>query len=87
MSTRPGGEKRGNNKDRKRRKEWMLSHFGDGSTAPCAHCGTELDFSSIEADRIIPGGSYRRDNVQPACRFCNASRSNNTAWAFSPAMA
>lgn len=77
---RPGGEKRGNSTDRRRRKLWMLLHFGDGNSAPCTHCGVALNYSSIEADRIIPGGSYRRDNVQPACRDCNLSRSNNPDW-------
>jgi hypothetical protein len=36
---------------------------------------------------IVPGGSYRRDNVQPACRGCNASRSNRLDWTSPLAMA
>lgn len=80
MSARPGGEKRGNNKDRRARKIWMLSTWGDGSRCPCVHCGISLDYATVEADRIVPGGSYRRENVQPACRDCNASRSNDTEW-------
>lgn len=78
--TRPGGEKRGNSADRRRRKVWMLSHFGNGVTCSCLHCERELTFETVEADRIVPGGSYRRDNVQPACRRCNAQRSNNIDW-------
>lgn len=58
----------------------MLSHFGNGTTCPCAHCATELAYEQLEADRIIPGGSYRRDNVQPSCRRCNARRCNNVNW-------
>lgn len=77
---RAGGEKRGNSKDRRARKLWMLASFGDGTVAPCVHCLNELSYETIEADRIIPGGSYRRDNVQPACRTCNLSRSNNLDW-------
>lgn len=53
---------------------------GNGVTVPCIHCGCELTFESVEADRIVPGGSYRRANVQPACRACNLSRSDNVEW-------
>lgn len=59
---------------------WMLGHFGDGSSCNCVHCDRCLTYQTVEADRIVPGGSYRRDNVQPACRHCNASRSNNVNW-------
>lgn len=73
---RPGGEKRGNCRDRRRRKQWMLTTWGDGATAPCVHCSAPLTFETVEADRIVPGGSYRRDNVQPSCRTCNLRRSD-----------
>lgn len=75
-----GGEKRGNSRDRYARKTWMLSAFGTGRTCPCTHCGKRLTRATLEADRIVPGGSYRRDNIQPACRRCNAQRSNNPNW-------
>lgn len=77
---RPGGEKRGNSQDRRRRKMWMLAAFGDGEKCPCVHCGMMLSYETVEADRIIPGGSYRRENVQPACRACNLSRSDDITW-------
>lgn len=77
---RPGGEKRGNSKDRRARKLWMLATFGNGQSCPCVHCGEALTYETVEADRIIPGGSYRRENIQPADRHCNASRSNNLSW-------
>lgn len=80
MIKRHGGEKRGNSKDRAARKMWMLKSFGNGETCPCVHCGTKLTFVTVEADRIIPGGSYRRENVQPACRRCNLARSNDLNW-------
>ena len=81
MSTpRAGGEKRGNSKDRAARKLWMLATWGNGEKCPCVHCDAMLDYDTVEADRIVPGGSYRRDNVQPACRLCNLTRSNNAAW-------
>ena len=77
---RPGGEKRGNCYDRRRRKLWMLETFGDGATAPCTHCLELLTPDTIEADRIVPGGSYRRDNIQPSCRRCNLDRSDDPTW-------
>jgi hypothetical protein len=82
MAKRHGGDKRGNAASRRARKNWMLSEVagfgGNGETVACAlQCGTVLDFTTVEADRIIPGGSYRRDNVQPACRPCNVARSDD----------
>jgi 5-methylcytosine-specific restriction endonuclease McrA len=80
MAQRPGGEKRGNSTDRRRRRAWMLITWGDGTTCPCVHCGATLDDSTVEADRIVPGGPYVRANVQPACRRCNLDRSNKIDW-------
>lgn len=48
--------------------------------SPCGICGEGGD---IEIDHIVPrkhGGQYRRDNIQPLCRVCNAikrDRRNN----------
>ena len=61
----------------------MLRTWGDGEKCPCVHCGRILDFATVEADRIVPGGPYRRDNVQPACRTCNLARSDNPEWSYS----
>lgn len=49
----------------------------------CAYCGT-LD-ASLQKDCVLPlsrGGRYTLDNVVPACRSCNASKSNDevTGW-------
>ena len=77
---RSGGDKRGSCYDRDARKTWMLSTFGDGHECQCVHCKRQLTRKAVEADRIIPGGSYRRDNIQPSCRRCNARRSNNVRW-------
>lgn len=78
---RAGGDKRGSSGDRKRRREWMLSPAagfgGDGVKVPCWCCRCLLDESTVEADRIVPGGSYRRENIQPACRLCNLARSDD----------
>lgn len=82
--TRNGGDKRGSAAARRARKMWFLSPVsgfgGNGVTVPCVHCAARLTFDLIEADRINPGGSYRRDNVQPSCRPCNISRSDKAEW-------
>jgi len=79
---RHGGDKRGNSAARRARKEWMLTVWGNGEQCPCVHCHNTVTYRTVEADRIVPGGPYRRDNVQPACRACNLARSNNTQWEF-----
>jgi 5-methylcytosine-specific restriction endonuclease McrA len=73
---RNGGDHRGSACSRRARKRWMLDTFGDGNTAPCTHCGAPLSFHEVEADRIEPGGSYARHNIQPSCGPCNKRRSN-----------
>jgi 5-methylcytosine-specific restriction endonuclease McrA len=55
----------------------MLATWGDGVKCPCVHCEAMLTYETVEADRIVPGGSYRRDNIQPACRACNLARSDD----------
>lgn len=77
---RSGGDKRGSAADRRARKRWLLATFGDGTRCRCVHCGGWLSYETVEADRIVPGGSYRRDNIQPACRDCNLDRSDDTTW-------
>jgi hypothetical protein len=86
---RAGGEKRGNSRDRRNRKVWMLRTWDNDlgvEACRCVHCArigreTILDIKGVEADRIVPGASYAHDNVQPSCRSCNLARSNNIAWA------
>jgi hypothetical protein len=87
MAKRAGGDKRGSAASRRARKTWMLSQpqwqneargTVPGESALCAlGCGDLVTFATVEADRIIPGGSYRRANVQPACRPCNLARSDD----------
>jgi hypothetical protein len=79
---RAGGQKRGNNKDRAARKRWMLRTWGDGAKCPCIHCGCIVDYDTVEADRVIPGGRYAHQNVQPSCRPCNLARSDNPEWKY-----
>lgn len=41
----------------------------------CYRCGTLLTAETVTVDRIIPGcrgGTYRRDNIRPACGRCNS---------------
>lgn len=73
-------DKRGNNTDRRRRKLWLLKVYGDGETCKCVHCGKVIDYETLEADRITPGGTYRHENIQPSCRACNIARSDDPYW-------
>lgn len=41
----------------------------------CYRCGDLLTEDTVTVDRIIPGckgGTYRRDNIRPACGPCNS---------------
>ncbi|WP_217996825.1 HNH endonuclease [Nocardioides jensenii] len=41
----------------------------------CYRCGALLTVDTVTVDRIIPGckgGTYRRDNIRPACGDCNS---------------
>lgn len=69
---------RGSSHTRRRRREWLLSPAsgfgGDGATVRCYRCPTVLDVDTITVDRIRPGvegGTYKRDNIRPACGPCN----------------
>ena len=74
---------RGSSEDRRRRKRWLVSpeagFGGNGRSVPCRWCGKRLRLGrALEADRYPicghAGGTYRRDNIVPACRKCNATR-------------
>ncbi|WP_106815313.1 HNH endonuclease [Microbacterium timonense] len=61
-------------------QEWqaLLEAWG-----ACAYCGTEA--GPFQKDCVLPisrGGRYTFENVVPACRSCNASKSNDevTGW-------
>lgn len=65
---------RGSASARRRRKQWLLDTFGDGTAAKCYLCSTLLTFETVTVDKITPqveGGTYRRDNIRPACGPCN----------------
>lgn len=66
---------RGSAAERRRRKQWLLDTFGDGTYASCSFCEDELDYGTITVDRIVAGclgGTYARNNIRPACMRCNS---------------
>lgn len=76
---RAGGERRGNNRDRARRRAWLLREFDPDLGPERARCWLfalsekclgEVDAETLTVDRIDPSGSYRQDNIRPACRPC-----------------
>ena len=73
-------DKRGSSADRRARTTYLLSVFGTGDTVACVHCGVTLTRETLQVDRIVPGGSYRRSNIQPSCAKDNNARSNNASW-------
>lgn len=74
---RHGGDSRGSSYSRRARRAWLLSNFGSGRSCPCRWCGKRLTNKTLTVDRVLPGylgGSYRRENIVPACWRCNRSR-------------
>jgi hypothetical protein len=70
---------RGSTRDRRARKVWLLSAAagfgGDGETVPCYRCTTPCTIETLTADRRLAGvlgGTYRRENLRPACLRCNS---------------
>ena len=79
-------DRRGKAKDRRRRQLWLLAYFGDGTTAPCTHCGISVTFGTMQQDRIIPGGPYNRTNIQPSCGPCNLRRGDSPKTPYPPSL-
>ena len=73
---RTGTDKRGSATDRRVRHMWLLLVFDH----KCVHCGCELTMATVEADRIVPGGSYARSNIQASCGDCNRDRGDDVDW-------
>lgn len=75
--TSSNSNERGNSKQRKARKLWLLKEFGDGEKAPCSFegCETVLTIETITVDRFpilgADNGTYRHGNIRPACGPCN----------------
>jgi hypothetical protein len=66
---------RGNTTQRRARRRWLVEEYGDGELVACflqisRRCLYVLDEDTVWADRIVPGGSYAHDNIQPACGPC-----------------
>lgn len=73
------GNSRGNSESRRRRRQWLLDEYGDGTTARCwlsgPACQGSVTLDTISVERIIPGhfgGTYRRENIRPACMPCQS---------------
>jgi 5-methylcytosine-specific restriction endonuclease McrA len=76
---RPGGERRGNNRDRARRRARLLREFDPDLGPDKARCHLfglsdqclgVVDAITLTVDRVELGGSYCADNTRPACRPC-----------------
>lgn len=78
---------RGNSKDRAARRQWLVNTFGDGEFVDChlrthPDCWVALTVWTVSADRIVPGcqgGTYRRENLRPACPICQSSQGGQLA--------
>lgn len=58
--------------------------FGEPRSSPlgsahaacrCYRCGVLMTEDTVTVDRVVPGcrgGTYRRDNIRPACASCNS---------------
>lgn len=76
---------RGSSYDRAVRRQYLLrvyqSDQGPG-TCRCYRCGKVLTDETLTIDRITPGchgGTYRRENIRPACTFCNSATATQAA--------
>jgi len=86
---RPGGEKRGNSYDRRRRREWLMKEF-DPDLGPnkvrchlfglSENCRQYLDIHTMTVDRIDPDDGYRRENCRPACMPCQSRQGALITW-------
>ena len=81
------GNSRGSVEDRRRRREWLVqTYLADVQlfgypACRCYRCGTLLTVDIVTVDRIIPGccgGTYRRNNIRPACADCNSVTGGST---------
>lgn len=54
---------------------WLVAAVEEHAACRCYRCGTLLTVDTVTVDRIKPGckgGTYRRDNIRPACGPCNS---------------
>lgn len=76
---------RGSSADRAARRAFLLERYqsdqGPG-TCRCYRCGLLLVEETLTVDRIVPGcrgGTYRRNNIRPACSACNSATGGGLA--------
>lgn len=72
-------DRRGSNKSRRARKLRLIRVYGDEAkgTIGCIWCDKVLNYKTLTVDRLVPGcegGTYRWENIAPACRHCNIVR-------------
>lgn len=72
-------DKRGPAHQRRQRRVWLLTTYGDGTTAHCWLCDVSIDSATLTVDRLVAGGSYAHWNIRPACLPCNIGRSDRPA--------
>lgn len=61
--------------------EVVIGTEGSESACRCYRCGVLLTVDTVTVDRIRPGcqgGTYRRDNIRPACGRCNSQTGATT---------
>ncbi len=71
---------RGSVYDRIARRKYLLRTYAANvkhaiDICRCYRCGRLLNFLTLTVDRIVPGckgGTYRRNNIRPACAKCNS---------------
>lgn len=88
------GNARGSSYTRRRRRAWLMENYASDvpDFTRCYRCGlllhnpdTHPNYASLTppltVDRIIPGcqgGTYRRNNIRPACGDCNSETGGST---------
>jgi hypothetical protein len=61
--------------------EVVIGTEGSEPACRCYRCGVLLTVDTVTVDRIRPGcqgGTYRRDNIRPACGRCNSQTGATT---------
>jgi hypothetical protein len=54
---------------------WITEGLRVVPVCRCYRCGVLLSVDTVTVDRIVPGcrgGTYRRNNIRPACGPCNS---------------
>jgi hypothetical protein len=63
------------------RKRWMVEYIAKKYDGRCAYCGGEFIPESLTVDHLQPlanGGNNEPWNLMPACRDCNAAKSDSS---------